>query len=122
MNRRLALLLPVALGLAGAMAVLLVGGLNWLAAGLALGRQMAAWHSASTNSIAHYLAAQQEFGAQVAPVWSGHIESSRSQMESAISALSQRFIPIPFTVRNLTLKEKLHGYRQEIHCKSRRPV
>ncbi len=103
MNRRLPLLLPIALGLAGALAVLLVGGLDWLAcalalvlalAGLALGRQMAAWHSASTKSIAHYLAAQQDFGAQVAPVWSGHIESSRAQMESAISALSERFAGI----------------------------
>ena len=100
MNRRLPLLLPAALGLAGALAVLLAGGLSWLAAalalmlalaGLVLGRQMAAWQSAATESITHYLAAQHEFGAQVAPVWSGHIESSRAQMEDAISALSQRF-------------------------------
>lgn len=100
MNPRLALILPAALGLAGAMAVLLVGGLGWLSLGLALvlalaglmlGRQMAAWHGASTESVTHYLAAQQEFGAQVAPVWSGHIEASRAQMESAISSLSQRF-------------------------------
>lgn len=103
MNRRLPLLLPTALGLAGAMAVLLAGGLSWLGAGLALllalaglalGLRHAAQQRAWTQSVERYLAAQQEFGAQVAPVWSGHIESSRAQMESAIAALSERFAGI----------------------------
>lgn len=37
---------------------------------------------------------QQRFGAEVAPVWGGHIESSRAQMEAAISELSLRFAGI----------------------------
>ncbi|MBA3057413.1 MAG: chemotaxis protein, partial [Rhodoferax sp.] len=103
MNRPRPLLLPAALGLAGALAVLLAGGLSWLGAGLALllalaglalGLRHAAQQRAWAQSIERYLAAQQDFGAQVAPVWSGHIESSRAQMESAISALSERFAGI----------------------------
>ena len=40
------------------------------------------------------LSGQQDFSAHLAPVWSAHIESSRSQMEEAISALSARFAGI----------------------------
>lgn len=40
------------------------------------------------------LQGQQAFGADVAPVWSAQIEASRSQMESAIAALSERFAGI----------------------------
>jgi methyl-accepting chemotaxis protein len=41
--------------------------------------------------MADYLAAQARFGETVIPVWKNHIESSRSQMESAVNALSERF-------------------------------
>ena len=94
------LLYPVALGLAGASATLVAAGWSWTAtslalalalAGLALGMQLAARQNALLQSLDRYLAAQQQFGEKVAPVWSGHIESSREQMESAIAALSQRF-------------------------------
>lgn len=94
------LLYPVALGLAGASAILVAAGWSWTAtslavalalAGLALGLQLAARQNALLQSLDSYLAAQQQFGEKVAPVWSGHIESSREQMESAIAALSQRF-------------------------------
>ena len=97
MNR----LLPLAQGLAGAVAVLIVGGLSWLAGGLALALALAGWalgrylakqqDRARQQDVAAYLAGQQQFGEQVAPVWSGHIESSREQMESAVAALSERF-------------------------------
>jgi len=40
------------------------------------------------------LTGQHAFSADLAPVWSAHIESSRSQMETAISALSERFAGI----------------------------
>src|ERR1035437_6043133 len=97
MNR----LLPLAQGLAGAVAVLIVGGLSWLAGGLALALALAGWAlghylakqqgRARQQDVAAYLAGQQQFGEKVAPVWSGHIESSREQMESAVAALSERF-------------------------------
>jgi methyl-accepting chemotaxis protein len=91
---------PTALGLAGAIAVLTVGGLNWGSAalsvilsvtGIVLGLKMATQQTAMLNSIETYLFDQQQFGAKVVPIWSGHIESSRGQMESAIAALSERF-------------------------------
>ncbi len=91
---------PLALGLVAAGAILALGGWGWIpcvlaallaAAGLALGWRSAAQQRLMQARIADYLGAQQEFGAQVAPVWSAHIESSREQMESAISSLSERF-------------------------------
>lgn len=100
MKRRQHLLYPAALGLAGALAVFLAGGFNLITsslalllalAGLALGLRLAAGHTAWTQSIERYLATQQQFGEQVAPVWSGHIEASREQMAHAIAALSERF-------------------------------
>ena len=98
-----ALVQPLALGVAGAVAVLIVGGWSWgvgvvavvlAAAGLALGLRSATQQTMVAATIDDYLRAQQKFGAQVAPVWSGHIESSREQMESAISSLSERFAGI----------------------------
>lgn len=95
-----ALLYPAALGLCGAIFVLISGGLGWLAvllacvllgAGVALGLRLAATQSALQQSIATYLAGQAQFGEQVVPVWQGHIESSREQMESAVNTLSDRF-------------------------------
>ena len=97
------LLQPAALGLAGALAVLLIGGLSWgsgavaaalAVAGMLVGLRASAQQQALLESVQVYLSGQQQFGAQVAPVWSAHIESSRSQMESAISSLSERFAGI----------------------------
>lgn len=94
------LLYPAALGLAGALAVLLVGHWTWSAAitsamlalgGIGLGLRLAARERFLLDSLDSYLEAQQQFGAQIVPVWNGHIESSREQMESAIAALSERF-------------------------------
>lgn len=100
MNRMHHFLYPLALGMAGALAVLMMGGLGWAAiglalllavAGLALGLRLAAQHTAWVQSVDRYLEAQQQFGERVAPIWSGHIESSRQQMERAVAALSERF-------------------------------
>lgn len=44
-----------------------------------------------TGGLAEYMETRQRFSEAVAPVWTGQIEVSRQQMESAISSLSQRF-------------------------------
>lgn len=109
-------LYTTALGLAGGIAVLALGGPGWITAGataalgaagfvvgrhiaaqcqaelaLARGNALAAGQEASTHAVGQYVAAQQRFGEQVAPVWARHIENSRSQMEVAISSLAGRF-------------------------------
>jgi methyl-accepting chemotaxis protein len=93
-------LYPVGLGLAGALAILIIGDWSWGTAitsavlavsGIGLGLQLAARQQILLDSLDSYLVAQQQFGAQVVPIWNGHIESSREQMESAIAALSERF-------------------------------
>lgn len=92
-----------ALGLLGATAVLAAGGLNWVGtglaclmimAGVALGLQLAAREAGLLKAIESYLSGQVQFGEQLAPVWSGHIEMSRQQMANAIEALSERFCGI----------------------------
>ena len=91
---------PAALGLVSALAVLAAGGLHALAlvaapllllAGILLGRQLAKKEAAMQQAIAEFLASQTRLGEQVVPVWCNHIESSRSQMEQAVNALSERF-------------------------------
>jgi methyl-accepting chemotaxis protein len=93
-------LFPGALGLAAAAVCLLAGGWNLSSAGLAclpalaglaVGQALSFRQRAWRRSVGNYLAGQQQFGAQVAPVWCGHIEASREQMDSAVAALSQRF-------------------------------
>ncbi|MEY4748803.1 MAG: hypothetical protein RIQ60_1017 [Pseudomonadota bacterium] len=90
----------MALALAGALAVLTVGGLTWLPAVLAgalllggglLGLHLRREQARVERAISDFLSGEQQFGEQVAPIWSGHIESSRAQMESAIEALTRRF-------------------------------
>jgi methyl-accepting chemotaxis protein len=91
---------PAALGLAAAAAVLTLGGWHWVSGGVAvalallggaIGLRLARQQQALRQSITRYLAGEQKFAAQVAPIWSAHIESSREQMETAIAELSQRF-------------------------------
>lgn len=92
---------PTGLGLAGAIAVLMVGNfalvpLVW-AVVLAVGGAFLGWQTTRQaeaqlqKELQPFLTGQQAFGAQVAPVWAGHIENSRAQMEEAITALAQRF-------------------------------
>ncbi|CAD5374660.1 Methyl-accepting chemotaxis protein [Rubrivivax sp. A210] len=92
--------LPAALGLFGATALLLAAGLQVLAivgalalaaAGLALGRQHSRQLHGQQLAITDFLELQHHFAEQVSPIWSGHIESSREQMERAVSQLSERF-------------------------------
>ncbi len=99
-SRPSAFWLPIAFGLAAALSLLLVGGLDWTAlvlapllagTGLALGRHLDGRLRTVQGSIGDFLEGQREFAQQVSPIWSGHIESSREQMERAIAALSERF-------------------------------
>jgi methyl-accepting chemotaxis protein len=91
---------PAALGIASAVAVLTVGSFDvlpvvlsllLLAGGVGLGSQSARREATLRQAVAAYLAGQASFGAEVVPVWRGHIEASREQMESAINTLSERF-------------------------------
>lgn len=91
---------PAGLGLLAALALLVVGAASWLALGLALllaaagillGWQLSRQQAAMQQAIDDYLAGQAQFGAEVAPIWKGHIESSRDQMAVAVNDLSDRF-------------------------------
>jgi methyl-accepting chemotaxis protein len=91
---------PATLGLCAALALLGIAGLHLTAGGVALllagaGLWVSAVQSRAARAeqqvIDEYLAGQHEFAAQVAPIWSEQIEASRSQMESAITELTQRF-------------------------------
>jgi methyl-accepting chemotaxis protein len=62
-----------------------------LAAGLAGSRHAGKAQTKSRQSIEHYLASRQQFASQLTPVWCAHIETSRTQMEAAVSALAVRF-------------------------------
>ncbi|MCW7537079.1 methyl-accepting chemotaxis protein [Aquabacterium sp. A7-Y] len=100
---RLCLLHGPLLGSAGAAAVLTVSSGGWvgwasaavlLVLGLLAGGETARVRSVEQQALDDYLAGRERFAQALAPVWSGHIESSRTQMESAISALAERFAGI----------------------------
>ena len=99
-HRQAFLLYTGALGLFGAFSILITGGLGWLPVILAmtmvlacfgLGLKLAARERDLLQTFDHYLVGQHQFGEQLAPIWSGHIESSRQQMGSAITSLTSRF-------------------------------
>lgn len=95
--------LPI-LGIAGSACVLAFGA--WQASAIAAAVLLAAaglvlgWHAArlerrcDNQATLQYLEQRQTFGEALAPVWSGHLEASRTQIESAVSALAQRFAGI----------------------------
>ena len=98
-----ALVYPVALAVGGAVAMLIVGdahieaigcALLLVAAGVAVGMKQLAQQTAARQAMDQFMSDQQRFGKDVAPVWSGHIESSRAQMEEAIAELTLRFAGI----------------------------
>ncbi|OWW23015.1 chemotaxis protein [Noviherbaspirillum denitrificans] len=91
---------PAALGIAGGIATLATGGLSWTGgivaavlatAGATASLRLKQNHAAFRDSVAVYVRSQKEFSEQIVPVWTGHIETSREQMESAISELAQDF-------------------------------
>jgi methyl-accepting chemotaxis protein len=75
--------------LAGAAGAILLVGLSLVA-----GRHASRDSKRSREIMQNLLESQASFSARVAPVWSGQIESSRTQMESAIATLSARFAAI----------------------------
>ncbi|MEH3086348.1 MAG: methyl-accepting chemotaxis protein [Xylophilus ampelinus] len=92
-----------ALGLAGAAAACALSSMSLAgiacAAVLAGGGAFAGWagrrrRQAAAEELQGFLQGLQAFGAEVAPVWAGQIEMSRSQMEDAVAALSARFAGI----------------------------
>ena len=95
---------PAGLGLAGSLSVLLAAGTGWLSLLLAVALLGAGWlagwravldeRERKTLQLQACLREQRKFGEQIAPVWSGHIESSRHQIETAVVALTQRFSEI----------------------------
>lgn len=93
----------VALGLLGGVAVLLAvggGGLAigvaaaLVAAGVAVGLWVVRGQAQLLEQIQSYVAGQAQFTAEVVPIWKGHIDTSREQMEAAINALSDQFAGI----------------------------
>ncbi|WP_420474668.1 methyl-accepting chemotaxis protein [Noviherbaspirillum sp. ST9] len=94
------ILYPAAIGLLGGAGILAVGGMSWTAsvlgvslaaAGAAAAFRLNVRHHAFRDAVANYLHSQRHFSEQVVPVWTGHIETSREQMETAISELSEDF-------------------------------
>lgn len=65
-----------------------------LAAGVLVDRRHAALKRSLKRATTDYLLAAEGVGKDVLPVWSGHIETSRVQMETAIASLSERFAGI----------------------------
>lgn len=91
------------LGLVAAVAVLALGGVAWVpvvvalalaAGGLVVSLRQRRREAVLLQSMADYVAGQEHFGQELAPVWCRHIETSREQMEGAVSALSRQFAGI----------------------------
>lgn len=90
---------PLFVALAATCAILPLAGWQWhgwligavlLAAG-ACAVLFAPPGTAGTASADDYLASRRQFGEQVAGVWASHIDASRTQMETAVVALVERF-------------------------------
>jgi methyl-accepting chemotaxis protein len=69
----------------------LLGGGLLIGAGLAVDRHRTAQDRRQRASTTAFMRGNEALGRDLLPVWGGHIESSRQQMETAISELSQRF-------------------------------
>ncbi|MDP9900944.1 methyl-accepting chemotaxis protein [Variovorax ginsengisoli] len=90
-------------GVLGGIACLWFAGASWpamacavllVAMGAYAGWSETQRDTARAQEFKRYVADHVLFSADIAPVWSGQIEASRTQMEAAISALSERFAGI----------------------------
>jgi methyl-accepting chemotaxis protein len=97
------LLYPLVLATVGALGTLITGdfhlesiavALALVVAGAIVGRMLLKRQTALLDAVNGFMAAQDRFGAEVAPVWGRHIESSKEQMETAIAEISLRFAGI----------------------------
>jgi methyl-accepting chemotaxis protein len=113
--------LSAGVGLAGGIGILFAGGWNvqgaLAAAGLVVlgglvDRHRAGQRSAGREATAVFVASTEQFGREVLPVWSAHLESSRSQMEVAVGSLTQRFAGIVDRL-DQTLKASMQGGGKE---------
>jgi methyl-accepting chemotaxis protein len=109
---------PGLLGLFGAAALFFLAGIGWasiscgaalLIGGALISLRIHARQHELQASIEHYFDSRQDFGEAVTPVWSGHIESSRSQMEIAISSLTDRFSGIVDQLDEAVYKANISG-------------
>lgn len=109
---------PVAFAAGGAVLMLIVGDAHLEAiagavalfvGGIWMGRTLAARDAALQQTVQQMVMEQHRFGVEVAPVWSGHIESSRAQMEAAISELSLRFAGIVDNLGETLRKADMHS-------------
>lgn len=93
------------IGLAGGIGIFGAGGWTWtpwgalaaaglLAAGVQADRRRLRHQAVQRDETTGFVAGTDRLGRDLMPVWSAHIESSRSQMEDAIAALSLRFAGI----------------------------
>jgi len=97
LQRRASLLLGLAGGLgcaafAGWSMAGLAAGAALIAAGAALAARRA--DDGDADSVSRHVDELQAFGNDLAPVWAGQIESSRHQMEEAVTSLTVRFAEI----------------------------
>jgi len=79
-----------------------------VAAGLVLDRTRRVREAGHREANAAFLLSTDQLGRDVLPVWAAHIESSRHQMEAAVSALTQRFAGIVDRL-DQTLRASGHG-------------
>ncbi|MDF3822702.1 methyl-accepting chemotaxis protein [Leptospira sp. 96542] len=86
-----------------ACAVALLGFAGWIF------RRQQAQIRLGQQAIQTHLESLQQLGALVTPVWSGQIETSRSQMETAIAGLSMRFAGIVERLNRATEMSELSG-------------
>ena len=98
--RRVLKFLPLSLPVLGAVLIALVGAGTTVSLGVAAfylvaGVGLLVWQQrvadAKQTLVESYLDGQQHFSDEVSQVWGRHIETSRTQMESAVNALSGRF-------------------------------
>ncbi len=115
---------PVALATAGAVVMLIVGdghieaivgAIAFFVFGVWTGKVLASRDAALKQTVQQLVLEQHRFGADVAPVWSGHIESSRAQMETAISELSLRFAGIVDNLAQTLQTADMHSARDATH-------
>jgi methyl-accepting chemotaxis protein len=110
------------MGLAACIGLWGAGGWQWtvwsalaaagfLIAGIALDQSRKHRETAADTALRSFVTSTAQVGSDVLPVWSAHIENSRSQMEVAVAALTQRFASIVERLEQ-ALKASMQGGEQ----------
>ena len=114
------------IGVAGGIGVWGAGGWHWgpwsaltavglVLAGVQVDRQRLRKQAVTHDATASFVAGTDQLGRDVLPVWSAHIESSRAQMEDAVSALAQRFAGIVDRLDQALKASTQGGDHQGVH-------